>query len=36
MKLYPTKQDLMFRKKQIIGAAVAVVVIGIVWFIDEI
>ncbi len=33
MKLYPTKQDLMFRKKQIIGAAVAVVVIGIVWFI---
>lgn len=33
MKLYPTKQDLMLRKKQIIGAAVAVVVIGVVWFV---
>lgn len=33
MRLYPTKQDLKFRKKQIIVTAVAIVVIGVVWFI---
>ena len=33
MRLYPTKQDLKFRKKQIIATAVAIVVIGVVWFV---
>ena len=33
MRLYPTKQDLKFRKKQIIVTVAAIVVIGVVWFV---
>ena len=33
MRLYPTKQDLKFRKKQIIVTVAAIAVIGVVWFV---